>query len=360
MTEIHFDKENYDRYTIGFTEIQFIPSDTCSPTPSDHAIGYNSQALGHAERFNKGAENMFLDQSINLDKQRSKSVSKIHNNILDLVFELTERRKSTTPLLNKSLTGELPRVESRLSAVSSDSSTASSCMSLIEVQQLPHLQQSRYSFPDIDHESIGLPDINAHQAKKSKQNKIRKNSIINENLNNSAISRERRLLQTSVDAWKKTVKAKTKGNKALQSEKQSHNNTTIHRNDTDTKFSQHFKDVDFSTSKNSNREDIGSKRNAPSDYLSQWHSITTRLIEAQKLARENRHAFNEYRGRYLTPSSKNTLKMSFCQSSYNERAERERVKNISRRHASQVKVGPLDFNKLKRQITLERSKTTLF
>ena len=83
-----------ETYTIGFTENQYNSMDDeyLSPSPTDHLLGYNSPALDYAERTNKGAENIFLDRSLSIDKERHRSVGKINNGILEIVFEFSQRK----------------------------------------------------------------------------------------------------------------------------------------------------------------------------------------------------------------------------------------------------------------------------
>ncbi|KAL4233362.1 hypothetical protein ACF0H5_008044 [Mactra antiquata] len=336
-TDLNDDDSNvFDyKYVIGFTENQYSQNDEhLSPTPSDHHIGYTSLALDYAERSNRGEHRNFMDHSFHLDKKKRYSVGKIHNSILDLMFEQTERIKSVTPCLSKSAM-ELYRSDSVLSHTSDVSGKTSSSLPLIEVQQLPpmasqdHLKDSFHSHDLF----FGLPGLKDFENKNKKTMKSG-----NAGSNQKRVQEEHKFERNwTSDQTHKTIKessnvtASTKGNTGVR--------TKLYMECTG-KENKHKK-VNFS--RENTHIDIG---RTFANVNSKTKNISNVVVMNTDARRKNKCNLQR--------------KLSFCQSSYHERAERERMNNVRRRHASQTKLGPLDFNKLKRQLSIgARSYTCL-
>jgi hypothetical protein len=358
MSDIKLDEE-FERYVIGFTENHFIPSGAFSPTPSDHAIGYNTFALGFAEKSNRGESKIFQDHSVHLDRQKRHSVSKIHTSILDLMSELSERRKVATPLLSKSAM-ELYRPDSTTSNLSDSSFKSSSSLPMIEVQQLPPLMRSASSFPALASGDYGLPDIDGHQndsinAKKKKNHKNKSKNQRNRYTSSATKQQNSQgptKLETVVTELIKKNKEKTVSkDKDNADEKKANGKTETNENDS---RNVRFKIGDDNLEQGASSQET--EHAEKSEQPNKWKIIYEKLRDAMIQVKERGDSFNAYRGRYFSSDSK-ARKMSFCQSSYKERAERERMQNIRRRHSSQTNVGPIDFNKLRRQLTIGKSKT---
>lgn len=357
MSDFSLLDEEFDRYVIGFTENHFIPSDTNSPTPSDHTPGHNSFALDFAKRSNRGELKIFLDHSFHLDKKKRQSVSKIHHSILDLMFELSERRKIATPLLSKSAM-ELHRSDSRFSDVSNASMKTVSSLPLIEVQQLPPIIQPNRSMPSFSDDFFGLPVAEGLSGDKRKQekakkernkDKLRKGNVKNQRQDSYVLKRENSQL---------TLK-KTNEENARSKENPDENNNL---DETETKDND-SKNVRFTIGGAGIKTEDDRKSCSHKDTIEcedKWKAIDEKIKEVDEIVKKKGDSFNEYKGRYFSFENESAVrKMSFCQSSYKERAERERMNNIRRRHSSQTNVGPLDFNKLRRQLTSGRSRTML-
>lgn len=358
MSDFSLLDEDFDRYVIGFTENHFIPSDTNSPTPSDHTPGHNSFALDFAERSNRGELKIFLDHSFHLDKKKRQSVSKIHNNILDLMFELSERRKIVTPLLSKSAM-ELHRSDSRFSDISNASIKTVSSLPLIEVQQLPPIIQPNRSMPSFSDDLFGLPVVEGVPGDKRKQKKKAKKERNKDKLrkgNAESQSQDPPVLKH--ENLQQTLK-KTSEERARPKENPDENNNL---NETETK-DYDLKNVRFTIGDARIKTEDDTKSCSHKDATKsedKWKVIDEKIKEADEIVKKKGDSFNEYKGRYFSFENESAVrKMSFCQSSYKERTERERMNNIRRRHSSQTNVGPLDFNKLRRQLTSGRSRTML-
>lgn len=363
MTDFGFNlfDEDFDRYVIGFTENHFIPADTNSPTPSDHTVGYNTVALDYAERSNRCERRNLLDHSCNLDKQRKLSVNKIHTDILHLVFELSERRKVATPFLSKSAM-EVRRLDSRLSDVSDTSIKTASSLPLIEVQHLPPMIQTAHSHTSINNDYFGLPDVvgilkesgrHSKTSKKDKKSGRRKKD-------KSAANRQ------NEDEPKTLENAEMQTSKQINDEKSPLEENINDKNKDKENENKNIdsRNVTFTTesTKKGDIVDINEGGEQPEvlEVINVWSAMNSKIKEAEAIARMKGDSFHAYKGRYYNDVNRvNVRKMSFCQSSYQERADRERMNNIRRRHSSQAKIGPLDFNKLRRQITMGRS-TTLY
>lgn len=356
MSDIRLDEE-FERYVIGFTENHFIPSDVFSPTPSDHAIGFNTFALDFAEKSNRGELKIFQDHSVHLDKQKRHSVSKIHTNILDLMSELSERRKVGTPLLSKSAM-ELYRPDSRSSNVSDVSWKSSSSLPMIEVQQLPPLMRSNRSLPAIRYDENGLPDIVLPKDNFSvKKKRFREKHIVKRRNKDKSIAKQQE--PEGVTKFETVVREVMKRNEGKKNNKEKENpdeNKTNNKNETNEHDS---RNVRFEIGTNTLNERVMTTENETemsSEKSNKWKTMYEKLRNAMNVAKDKGYSFNAYKGRYYSSDGK-ARKMSYCQSSYQERAERERMQNIRRRHSSQTNVGPIDFNKLRRQLTYGKSKT---
>lgn len=345
----------FDRYVIGFTENHFIPVDTNSPTPSDHTVGYNTVALDYAERSNRCERRNFLDHSCSLDKQRKLSVNKIHTDILHLAFELSERRKVTTPCLSKSVM-EVRRLDSRLSDVSDISIKTASSLPLIEVQHLPPLIQTAHSHPSINNDFFRLPDVvgilkesgrdteTSKQGKKSGRRRNNKRTTTGQDTNEPHMR-----VDVTIQTFKHIKEQKSRLERTIND---------IDKEKDGARKEHDSRNVTFTTEPNEKGDIIdindGCEQPEVLGDIDICSAMDDKLKDAEAIARKEGDSLYAYKGRYHHDDV-NLRKMSFCQSSYQERADRERMNNIRRRHSSDAKLGPLDFNRLRRQLTNGRS-----
>ena len=305
-------------YVIGFTENQYYPTTHGSPTPGEPR--HSTLARGYAERCNKGAEKILSGASEVLERRRRKSVTKIHTDMLDLVYELSERRKATSPA--PKFRRDLQMIESRLSMYSpplscSSRSSSSNSLPIIEVQQLPPLFQANISLPAIN------PEVNKYQFRSTLRKDKSKSTFPTFSKVSKTINKPKNL--TAADrAQREMIKTKQKENP---------DNAFIETEKTD-----------FFKSNEIRPKPILKRRNAGLTFLENLNS--------------NRFVGKYARTNYNMPKGKHLRDMSYCQSSYKERAERDRIDNVMRRYSSKTNAGPLDFTKLQRQI--ERSKTMIW
>ena len=301
-------------YVIGFTENQYYPSTHGSPTPGEPR--HPSVSRGYAERCNKGAENMLSGASEVLERRRRKSVTKIHTDILDLMYELSERRKVNSP--TPRYRPDLHAIESRISMYSpplscSSRSSSSQSLPIIEVQQLPPLSQA----------SVSLPAINPEATKHQYRSTLRKDkSKLAFPTVSKQVSVTIKKPKTSVIKDIRSCRETIKANKYPNYD----NNFTVNEK------------IDKITK----TKPILRRRNAGLTIL-------------QNI---NPHRFVGKYARTSASKNKNIANMSYCQCSYSERAEKDRIENVMRRYSSKTNAGPLDFTKLQRQI--ERSKTMVW
>ena len=297
-------------YVIGFTENKYYPAKHGSPTPGESR--HSSLARGRAERCNKGAEKILSGASQDLERQRRKSVTKIHTDILDLMYELSERRKASSPVPR--FRSEFQSIESRLSMLSpplshSSRSSSSNSLPIIEVQQLPPLSHPTFTLPSIN------PEAHNNQFRSTlKRNKCTKLPRVNKD--------EQRKFSNPISAVS--------------------NSNTVSRETI--KVTDH---IDKGTASNEKRDKQIQK---PKPILKR-RNAGLQLLEK----------VNSYVGRYsrkVPSKEKNKINLSYCQCSYGERREKGRIDNVMRRYSSKTKAGPLDFTKLQRQI--ERSKTMVW
>ena len=307
-------------YVIGFTENQYFPSARGSPTPGE--AKYASQARGYAERCNKGAEKILSGASEVLERRRRKSVTKIHTDMLDLMYELTERRKTTSP--GPKFRPDFQRIDSRLSVfspvMSEDSrSSSSSSLPIIEVQQLPPLSQAKFSFPAINPEAQRQPYRST--LKRNKYPRLTFPNVTKQN--NKYGKKPEKFVRTDRG---KTSELKLTPASSFQAGKYNSEGTQTDLN---------------------KQQDITVKQNP----------VLKRRNAGLKLVEHLDTIYGKY-SRKIPLREKTKLHLTYCQCSYDERAEKGRIDNVMRRYSSKTKSGPLDFTKLQRQI--DRSKTMIW
>lgn len=305
-------------YVIGFTENQYFPSARGSPTPGD--ARYASQAKDYADRCNKGAEKILSGASEKLERRRRKSVTKINTDMLDLRYELTERRKTTSP--GPKLRPDFQQIDSRLSMFSpvySEESRSSSSNSLpiIEVQQLPPLSQARFNIPSLNPEAYR--EQYRSNLKRQKYPRLTFPNVPKEN-NKYGKKSEKFSKPNKGDELKRT----TVGNIQFGKIKSDVAKTdTYQKQDTKAKSKPALK-----------------RRHAGLKLVEHLDSV-----------------YGKY-SRRIPLREKTKLHLTYCQCSYDERAEKGRIDNVMRRYSSKTNSGPLDFTKLQRQI--DRSKTMIW
>ena len=305
-------------YVIGFTENQYFPSARGSPTPGEPR--YASNAKGYADRCNKGAEKILSGASEKLEIRRRKSVTKIHTDMLDLRYELSERRKTTSP--GPKFRPDLQQIDSRLSMFSplfSEDSRSSSSNSLpiIEVQQLPPLSQARFNIPSMNTEAY-----REQYRSNLKRQKYPRFTFPNVPKENSKYGKKSDKLSkmNKVDELKRT----TAGNILF----------------------------------GKNKSDVTKPdRNMQRDTKVKSKPALKRRNAGLKLVEHLDTVYGKY-SRRIPLREKTKLHLTYCQCSYDERAEKGRIDNVMRRYSSKTNSGPLDFTKLQRQI--DRRKTMIW
>lgn len=338
-------------YTIGFTENHFQVTDSPAVKQTDQNRVYSSPALDYAERYNRGKAKHFHDHTCHLDKQRTRCVSKIHHDILNLMFELSERRKSAVPF-NRSTTAltiaDLRRAASRASTTSSESDVTSSSAPVIHVQQLPPLGRPGRISPSyagrvrgggpeiISPCDKGEPTYAASSFRKTCHTGKRK-GVFNKKSN-------------SDDAKVKGSASKTTQVAKVQISDR-HSACCVHEDKSN-------------LTKQWNKTHKTKEMNSGAHNSQQTH---TNLLKEKTVVTKPR--FREQNKSGMVQNNKpkyfygfrntctSVVKRKFCASPYQERAERERIYNIRRWHVSQTNTGPLDFNKLRRQLVARRSKS---
>ena len=349
MEDVDFFSEDFiefEKYIIGFTENQYSKPKEQSTSPVDQPSRHPSLSRNYAERSNKAAENMFQDLSNILDRQKTKYVSKINVNRLDLVFELTERRKNSNQSQRTMNSDSFSRNDSRMSACSVECDTMApvlpSTFPAILVQQLPPLSQPTNTL-------LCLPDIHIKPASVVKKPKKKKETIKGNNLDRnpeSFISKIPKLVHISNDGRRKL----SQKNREINDDRVKPDNVKKTERVPD---SEHCEDP--------SQDQIQKNNNKGAKFV-KWQNLTDKIIDSIKDTKDPLLDKLVYRRqRSMSKSLEgHLLRSSFCQSSYQERADKQRAFNIRKRHSLQTKTGPLDFNKLRRQIEFSRSRTMLW
>lgn len=339
-------------YTIGFTENHFHVTDSPAVTQNDQNRVYSSSAIDYAERYNRGKAKHFHDHTCHLDKQRTRCVSKIHHDILNLMFELSERRKSAVPF-NRSTTAltiaDLRRASSRASSTSSDSDVTSSSAPVIHVQQLPPLGRPGRLSPSYTGRVIGgLPEIVSPCEKGEPA---------------YAASSVRETCYTGKRIGVSSKKSSSEEAKIKGSYSKTNRVTKVQLTDRHSACCAHEVDKSILT-KQWNKKHKTKEMNSGAHNGQQTH---TNLNEEKTVVTKSR--FREHNKSNIVQNNKPkyfygfrnkstpVAKKRFCVSPHQERAERERIYNIRRWHVSQTNTGPLDFNKLRRQLVARWSKS---
>ena len=330
-------------YVIGFTENQYFPSTRGSPIPGEPRYASQAKGYAYADRCNKGAEKILSGASEKLERSRRKSVTKIHTDMLDLRYELTERRKTTSP--GPKFRSDFQQMDSRLSmfspgarfrpeflqmdsrlsmfspVMSEDSrSSSSNSLPIIEVQQLPPLSQARFN---------NIPSVNPEAFRDQYRSTLRRPKYPRLTFPN--VSKENAKHGKKSDKFSKAKKA---GNTDLKHHFANNNQTGKSK-------------ADVTKTDANTRQDVKAK----SKPALKRRNAGLRLVEHLDTI------YGKY-ARRLPLREKTKLHLTYCQCSYDERAEKDRIDNVMRRYSSKTNSGPLDFTKLQRQI--DRSKTMVW
>lgn len=334
MAENEVFVSDVDRFTIGFTEIQFQASDEIclNHRNSEQKRVYSSSALHYAERSNRGKTKNLLDTSCHLDQESRRSVSKIRKNILGLVFELTDRRKSLTPLFRVQTAREAtPR-----SSVSSVESLGSSLSStIITVQQLPPRDRP-CRFDSVTPVQLLNADDRLNKLNNTARVKIAVPQKPKENAfgKHKENEKERDERNTEIKQYQKNRFLKSTDSKSSKrGHKQVYNNVLAPAK------------IDLNAAAKHNVQEMKNKPVGNSE---------PGIHNSDRDVKETHHHFVRYCFKNRTVAPRRRL--LYCQSSYSERSENERMNNVRRWHLSQTNTGPLDFNKLKRQLTVGGSR----
>ena len=362
-------EEDLDRYTIGFTENTYqagLEPEICSPTPHDPSRGFTSPSMNHAGRHNRGAERHFLDRSTLIERKRSQSVTKINSSMLDLVFELTERRKSCTPQQSpRNINSSSQPTSPRTYNTPSPTSLASPLGKTLTHAPTNGVNQC-------------LNRINSQIRSFDNSFSIRHPTQLSPLLQNMNLEKEtgKKLSSTwsgSQFAPSKSVPPNTQTRFKDANRSKGVQGTRLSSDDDSKGLSSTWSGGHFVDHKRQNvsNDSSSSERLKFSDVVD--------LITDRKRSKgfdsdddwdENKVSFKSVVNRLISQGRRKSMpeqkllnrpkmKLFYCQCSYKERSEKGRMDNIRRRHASQANTGPLDFNKLRRQVTGSRCNTVV-
>ena len=328
-----------DRFTIGFTEIQYQASrELVHHQNSEEKRVYSSPALHYAARSNCGESKTLQDQSGHIEKQRGRSVSKIQNDMLGLVFELSERKRAS-PTLPRPQTVPDFHADTARSSFSSVGSADSALSTIITVQQLPPKGRP-CSFPERTSSTVNVTSsktkkfsliknkkeslhehdncVLAHLKGKPKSSKVMNNDITGEDSDNSQV-------------------------KVNITNKSEFENNDVNGCSMNSNTASILKSITLAD----NASPPGKNTEIPRRSQVVFRDLPRRRSTEEKLSNLDQ---NYIRYRFQNRSSLPKRRVAFCHGTYIERSERERMDNIRRRHISQTNTGSLDFNKIKKQL----------